>query len=127
MKLSSAPVHTVAAAMLATAALSACVIAPPQPRPVVYNTYPVYTQPAPAPAPDTVIVDVAPPPMQVEVVPVAPFVGAVWVGGYWGWNAGRHYWTPGHYVRPVPGHRFVPHRWDRAGGRWAFRGGFWVR
>jgi WXXGXW repeat (2 copies) len=113
------------AALLSALALSACVVAPPQPRPVVYNTYPVYAQPAPPPA--TVIVDVPPPPAQVEVVPGAPFIGAVWVGGYWGWNGGRHLWTPGHYVRPVAGYRFVPHRWENGGGRWALRGGFWVR
>jgi hypothetical protein len=125
MKRSTIHLRPWAIAVLASATLSACVIAPPQPLPVAYGSYPVYAQPV-QPG-DTVVVGVAPPPPQVEVIPVVPFAGAVWVSGYWGWNAGRHYWAPGHFIRPVPGHRFVPHRWAQAGGRWALRGGHWVR
>jgi hypothetical protein len=126
MKLFTIHHQPLAIAVLASAALSACVIAPPQPQPVVYSTYPVYAQPGQPP--ETVIVGVAPPPAQVEVIPVVPYVGALWVSGFWGWNGGRHYWAPGHYVRPVPGHRFVPHHWTHSGGgRWALRGGHWVR
>jgi hypothetical protein len=114
-----------ASAVLAVLALGGCIVAPVQPRPVVYNTYPVYAQPAPPQ--EVVYVNVAPPPVQVEVIPVVPFIGAVWVHGFWGWNSGRHQWRPGHYVRPVAGYRFVPHRWDNSGGRWAQRGGHWAR
>jgi hypothetical protein len=127
MKFWNTRLSAIAAAVLAGATLSACIIAParPQPQPVVYNTYPVYAQPAPAQ--EVVYVNVAPPPVQVEVIPLLPFVGAVWVHGFWGWNSGRHQWRPGHYVRPVVGHRFVPHRWENSGGRWAQRGGHWAR
>ncbi len=120
---------------LAALALTGCVIAParpytivqpvPQAQPqIVYNTYPVYEQPPPG---GVVYGNLPPPPTQVEVVPAVPFVGAVFISGYWGWNGGRHYWVPGHYTRPVAGHRFAPHRWEPVGGRWVLRGGFWVR
>jgi hypothetical protein len=124
MQLSVVHLRPLAIAALASTMLSACVIAPPHP--MAYNTYPVYSQPGQAP--ETVVVGVAPPVVQqVEVIPVAPYAGAFWVSGFWGWNRGRHYWAPGHYVRPVHGHRFVPHRWTQSGSRWALRGGHWVR
>ncbi len=123
MKLFSPHQRTVLTALCAAIALSACIVAPP--RAVVYRSYPVYAQ-APPPA-EVVMVDVAPPPPQVEIIPVAPFYGAVWVGGFWGWSGGLHAWTPGHYIQPVAGHRFVPHAWVNVGGRWSLRGGFWAR
>lgn len=87
--------------------------------------------PAPVPvalAADDVYAPAAPPPPQVEVIPVAPFVGAVWVGGYWNWVGGRHVWVPGRYVRPNPGYRWQPHHWvQRPGGGWWLRGGVWIR
>jgi hypothetical protein len=41
----------------------------------------------------------APPPPQSEVVGVAPYTGAVWVGGHWAWRPrfGRYVWVPGHW------------------------------
>ena len=134
MKFVPSHYKTMAVIALATAALSGCIIAPPrhvvvqsapQPQPqVLYNSYPVYEQ---QPAGAVVYNNAPPPPAQVEVIPAAPFYGAVFINGYWGWNSGRHQWVPGHYTRPVPGHRFVPQRWDNQGGRWGLRGGFWVR
>lgn len=88
---------------------------------------------APAPVPvaieaDEVYAPVAPPVAPVELVPVLPFPGAVWLGGYWNWSSGRHVWVPGHYVRPRPGYRWEPYRWEpRARGGWSLRGGIWVR
>ena len=35
-----------------------------------------------------------------EVVPVAPYVGALWVGGYWDTSRGHRRWVPGRYDRP---------------------------
>jgi WXXGXW repeat (2 copies) len=124
MKLFTVKRRAFAMAVFAALALSACVVVPAH-RQAVYTTYPVYSQPAAAPAVD--IVEVAPPAPQVEVIPVAPFARAVWVGGFWRWQAGRHYWVPGHYIQPVAGHRFVPHRWESTGARWVLRGGFWIR
>lgn len=100
--------------------LSGCVVAP----------YPagqgVYTQPDAGQA--EVVVGVAPPAPYVEVIPVAPFVGAVWINGYWGWSQGRHHWVPGRYVQPRPGHHWEPHRWSQGPrGNWHLRGGGWRR
>jgi hypothetical protein len=100
--------------------LSACVVAP-YPRPVAY------AQPAPAPMEPQVVVDVAPPPPYVEVVPAIPFPGALWIGGYWGWSGGRHVWMPGRYEHPRPGFEWRPHTWVNQGGRWHLQAGGWVR
>ena len=62
---------------------------PPPPAPVVS----VYVEP-PLVQPEPVFVDVAPPPMLVEVPPPQPYPGAVWTGGYWGWQ-GRWVWCAG--------------------------------
>ncbi|MCK7498558.1 MAG: hypothetical protein MZW92_53975 [Comamonadaceae bacterium] len=59
-----------------------------------------------------VVVDGAPPAPYAEVIPVIPFAGAVWLGGYWGWRGGRHHWVSGHWTHPRPGHYWRPHRWE---------------
>ena len=120
---------------LSAALLSACIVAPyPQRRVVYAEPVPV---PAPAPGgygygygyeqPETVIVDVAPPRPYVEVVPVIPFAGAIWLGGYWGWNGGRHQWVPGRWDRPRAGYNWRPHAWVQQGGRWHLHAGGWIR
>ena len=85
--------------------------------------------PAPVPVADgDVYTTVAPPTPQYEVVPVAPYVGAVWIGGYWNWYGGRHVWVPGRYVRPRPGYHWQARYWERGPrGGWALHGGHWVR
>src|SRR5450830_1469560 len=102
----------------ATMALSACVVSPyPQ-------SQVVYTQPAPG----EIMVGVPPPAPYIEVIPVAPFLGAVWISGYWGWSGGRHQWVPGRYERPRPGYRWEPHHWVQGQrGNWHLRGGGWAR
>ena len=51
---------------------------------------------APAyPAGDVVYAPTAPPPLQTEVITVAPSPVHVWINGYWGWGGGRYAWTPG--------------------------------
>lgn len=109
--------RTALAGTLAALALSACVVAPYPPGPAVYGPG------------DTVVVSPVPPPAPyVEVVPVLPYPGAIWISGYWSWSDGRHRWVPGNYARPVPGHRWVPHRWAPGPqGSWHLRGGIWVR
>jgi hypothetical protein len=84
---------------LATAAvlgltMSACVVVP-----TPYNSYPSaggYGD-TPAPAP------------RYEVVPVAPFLGAIWVAGYWNWYGGRHIWMPGRWSHPHYHHHGYRH------------------
>ena len=105
-------IRSVATSALAAAALSACVVAP-------------Y---APYPSEPVVIAQQPPPPPYAEVVPVAPYPGAVWISGYWGWARNRHEWVPGRYERPRPGYRWRPHRWQpHARGGWQLEGGVWVR
>jgi len=93
--------------------LSACVVAPLGP----YG----------GPAGGGELVTVAPPAPQYEVVGVAPVVGHIWLGGYWGWHSGRHHWVPGYWSAPRPGHVWVPHSWARVGGGWRLNNGYWRR
>ena len=100
-----------ASAALLAATLSACVVVP----------YGAHGEPP------VVSADAAPPPQQVEVVPVAPFLGAVWIAGYWGWQAGRHVWIGGRWAHPRPGYYWSPYRWAPRGGRWHLHPGGWAR
>lgn len=54
-----------------------------QPASVVYNS------PPPPPAP------------YAEVIPPPPYVGAVWIRGYWRWHGGGYIWIHGYYP-PAP-------------------------
>ena len=102
---------------LSASALSACVIAP-YPRQIGY--YPV-------PGGGMIVTDVAPPAPYPEVVPVVPFPGAVWIGGYWGWSGNRYSWVPGRWDHGRQGYAWNPHRWENRGGRWQLQGGGWRR
>lgn len=105
-------------AALSVLMLSACVIAP-------YPRHPAY---ADAGYGEPIAVAEAPPPAPyVEVIPAIPFVGAVWLGGYWGWRAHRHHWVPGRWQHARPGYHWQPHRWAPANGRWHLYGGRWNR
>jgi len=42
-----------------------------------------------------------PPPDRVEVIGVAPYSGAHWVKGHWGWRRGNYVWIRGHWSRPA--------------------------
>jgi len=72
-------------------------------------------------------VDQEPPPPQAEVVPVAPYPGAIWIGGSWVWRGGRHEWVGGRYVHPRRGYVYEQHRWSRNGNRWRYEPGRWHR
>jgi hypothetical protein len=105
---------------LAAVLLSACVIAP-----YPYARQPAYYQPAGEGS--DVVVDVAPPPPYAEVIPAIPFLGAVWLGGYWSWNRGRHAWVSGRWEQPRAGYGWRPHTWAPQGGRWHLHSGGWER
>ena len=100
-----------------SAALSACVVAPARPYGYGYGYAPG----------EEIVADVAPPPSYVEVVPVVPYAGAVWINGYWGWHGGRHTWVGGRWEQPRPGYAWAPHRWVPRDGRWHLEGGAWFR
>ena len=101
---------------LSALALSACVIAP-YPRQVAY-----YPEPG-----GPIVADVAPPQPYTEVVPVMPYPGAIWIGGYWGWSGGRHNWVPGRWDQGRPGYAWTPHRRESRGGHWYLQNGGWAR
>ncbi len=94
--------------------VSGCVVAP---RGVYHDPY----------RQDQVLIQVAPPPPQVEVIGVAPYVGHIWLGGAWFWEGGRHIWHPGHWEAPRPGYVWMPHHWEHDGQSWHFREGYWNR
>ncbi|WP_296560953.1 hypothetical protein [Pigmentiphaga sp.] len=76
---------------------------------------------------DVVTATVAPPVPYVEAVPVAPFTGAIWVGGYWDWVGSRHVWYPGHYEHPRPGMFYRQPGWTHgSGGQWTLHRGGWM-
>ena len=100
----------IGAALLTALILAGCVLAPAG-RP--------YYPPAPT-------VYLPPPAPRVEYMGTPPFLGAVWIQGYWRWMGARHEWVPGRWEAPRPGYRYVPHngapqgeqRWPQEGGRW---------
>lgn len=105
------PLKALAATLCAAALASGCVIAPVGTR---------YVEPGE-------IVTTAPPPAQYEAYGVAPAVGMVWLGGYWGWGGGRYTWHSGYWAHPRAGHTWVPHSWAPVRGGWVHRPGYWRR
>lgn len=100
-------------AAISLVSLTGCVIAP-------YGRHAGYDTDGP-------YVDAAPPPPQYEVIPVAPALGYVWLGGYWTWNLGRHVWIGGRWALPPGGHHWSPHRWERGPRGWREHPGQWRR
>ena len=74
----------------------------------------------------TIVVEVAPPPARVEVVP-APRKGYVWAPGYWDWRGHKHVWRNGYWVRERHGYHYKPYNWAQRDGRWHFEEGGWRR
>jgi hypothetical protein len=56
----------------------------------------------------------------VQIRPVSPFVGAVWIDGGWEWRGGRHTQVMGYWDRPR-GRTMYPGEW-----RSNNRGHYWV-
>ena len=72
------------------------------------------------------IVMVAPPPVQAEVIAVAPGPGYFWIGGHWAWQMNRHVWVGGNWQAPRAGYAWVPHGWYRRGNGWHEGHGHWA-
>lgn len=103
-----------AAALGASLVLAGCVVAPARPHYTVHEAV-VYT-----PAP--------PPPVQTEIVTVAPSPVHVWIGGYWAWTGSRYEWRAGHWETPPQyGYHWVPREWVQGPNGWYLRGGHWAR
>lgn len=94
----------------------------------VYRERTVYSEPGPngtVVASDTVVAEPPPPPI-VEVQPVMPGPGFVWIGGAWYWGGHRWDWQPGHWAHPPrPGAVWVPHRYVYRNGQHVFIRGGW--
>lgn len=111
MQTHSWPSRLIPAGLLLSALLSGCVVVPARPY------YPA----------DDQVVMTAPPPPQQEYMGVAPAVGYVWLGGYWGWTGRSHVWVGGHWEAPHIGHRWLPPVWLPFRGGWHLRPGHWGR
>ena len=64
----------------------------------------------PAAARTEVFINVAPPPLRYEPVPVHR-VGYHWVPGYWDHRGHRYVWVAGHYIRKRPGYFYTQPVW----------------
>ena len=73
------------------------------------------------------VAEQAPPPPQVEVVPVAPGPDYVWLPGYWSIGVGGSWvWIGGHYGLPPRPHAIgVGGHWGRRGRDYVWIGGHW--
>jgi hypothetical protein len=82
---------------------------------------------APGTSVGAVVIDVgvAPPPLQVEVVPAAR-PGYVWAPGFWDWNGNQHVWVRGHWMRERAGFHWVTAEWVQVGPRWHYNRGHWA-
>ena len=81
---------------------------------------------APPQQPTSTSVAQAPPPPQVEVVPVAPGPDYYWVPGYWYWGGRGWLWIGGRWaIRPWHGAIWVRGGWVRGRGGWHWHGGHW--
>jgi hypothetical protein len=120
------PIHRGRLALLAAfaAALGGCVVVPAHRGYGGYGGYrsePVYS------GDRDEYVAAAPPPVQYEVVGVAPHPGWFWISGFWTWRANRHVWIGGRWEAPRHGYRYQPHRWEpiSQGRGWRERHGGW--
>ncbi len=80
----------------------------------------------PAPIVPGFRVNIAPPAARVEVRPMAPSQGHVWIDGHWRWRGNRHLWEAGYWeLPPSTGYHWVAARWVNEGGAWMFYDGYW--
>jgi hypothetical protein len=74
----------------------------------------------------SIVIEIAPPPAQVEVVPEMRH-GYTWAPGYWAWQRDQHVWVKGHTMRERNGYQWSPDRWNQVDGRHEFQAGRWTR
>jgi hypothetical protein len=79
-----------------------------------------------SPPPNVVYVRTAPPPIQSEVIGVAPGTGYVWIRGYHRWDANAYVWVPGRWEQPPHSHaKWVDGRWHHDSHGYYYTGGHW--
>ena len=77
-------------------------------------------------AAESIVVEQAPPLPEREIIIARPSPAHVWIGGYWGWHAGRHVWVSGRWdLPPRTGVVWVAPRWVRHGHGYRFHSGGW--
>ena len=57
--------------------------------------------------------------------PVAPYAGAVWIDGEWGYNGGRYVYTRGYWARPRANRVYVRGSWAHGPRGYAWHRGYW--
>jgi len=57
--------------------------------------------------------------------PAAPYDGAIWIDGEWGWDGGRYNYVNGHWDRPRAGHTYVRGSWNHTGRGYSWHRGHW--
>jgi len=69
-----------------------------------------------------------PPPLRVEVIPVRPYLRAVWIPGYWFFdiNLNRYIWISGYRDLNPVGIRWVPGYWGYSNSFYYWQAGYWV-
>lgn len=77
-----------------------------------------------AEATDTVYITQPPPPVVAESRPPAPNPEAVWIGGYWHWQANKYVWTAGHWETKPQG-AWVPGHWAKRPRGYVWVDGHW--
>ena len=80
----------------------------------------------PALARADIYVQIGPPPVQYEAVPVLE-PGWVWQAGYWEWTGHKYVWVHGRRVHAHRGYHWVPYTWAENSGHWHRDGGRWDR
>jgi len=56
---------------------------------------------------------------------VAPYPGAIWIGGEWTWSGGTYVYVRGHWEHPRPGHVWVRGSWERGSRGYRWHRGHW--
>ncbi|MBI5091830.1 MAG: YXWGXW repeat-containing protein [Candidatus Hydrogenedentes bacterium] len=79
---------------------------------------------------DSILVKVAPPEVKKEVMRIEtrPAENAVWVPGYWQWDAGKtdYDWVPGTWRRAIPGMTWNTGHWAKSTDGYEWSPGFWA-
>lgn len=57
--------------------------------------------------------------------PVAPYAGAVWVDGDWGYRGDRYVYTRGHWARPRTNRVYIRGSWEHGARGYRWHRGHW--
>jgi len=128
MKLKLLASSTLGIAALAAGCVERRVVyVPSQPQPVYAQAPAAPVAEAPLTPGNAPTATEAPPPPQVEMVPVAPGPEYAWTPGYWSIGVGgRWVWMGGRYVvRPRAHAVWMGGRWARHGHGYVWVGGHW--